>query len=156
MNKNKQTAVLIALATLLALSALSIRIAPAAEDTRELVEMPQMMQQHMLSNMREHLITLDKMLAALAKGDTDETAKLAESRLGMSSLSLHGAEHMARFMPDAMRAFGSQMHHAASRFAIIARDAELEEGTAAHRKVYDALHAITQNCNGCHQAYRIR
>jgi len=48
------------------------------------------------------------------------------------------------------------MHHAASRFVIIARDAELDPGIQSQRKVYKALQEITDNCNACHQAYRIR
>jgi hypothetical protein len=128
----------------------------SAEDQRELVQLPPMMQEHMLANMRDHLASLDAILAALADGDVDEAGKIAESRLGMSSLSLHGAEHLAQFMPQAMADLGTQMHRAASRFVIAAQDAELEPGREAQHKVYQALQEVTANCNACHQAYRIR
>ena len=130
--------------------------AGAAEDNRELVKMPAMMQAHMLANMRDHLVALDEILAALAKGNIDGATAIAEKRLGMSSLSLHGAEHIAKFIPEGMAAAGTRMHHAASRFVIIARDAELNPGRAAQHKIYQALQAITENCNACHQSYRIR
>lgn len=135
---------------------LTLTFATAAEDGRELVKLPPKMQEHMLANMRDHLVALDEMLGALAEGNIDETTEIAERRLGMSSLSLHGAAHMAKFMPENMRAIGTQMHRAASRFVIVARDAELDPGKDSQRKVYKALQAITQNCNACHQSYRIR
>jgi cytochrome c556 len=130
--------------------------AAADEDTRALVELPPMMQQHMLANMRDHLLALDEILGDLAEGNIDAAASIAEKRLGMSSLSLHGAAQMAPFMPKAMGEIGTQMHHAASRFVIVAQDAELNPGKAAQHEVYRALRDITQNCNACHQSYRIR
>ena len=59
-------------------------------------------------------------------------------------------------MPKEMGMLGTQMHHAASRFVVAARNAELEPGKAAQRKVYEALQNILQNCNACHSTYRIR
>lgn len=144
------------LSTLLVLATLLLAQPGSAADDRELVKLPKMMQAHMLANMRDHLRALDEMLQALAQGKVDAASKIAESRLGMSSMGVHGAKHMAPFMPPAMRAIGVQMHKAASRFVTIARDAELEPGLKAQRKVYGALHTIMENCNACHTAYRIR
>lgn len=128
----------------------------AAEDTRQLVKLPPMMQDHMLANMRDHLRALDEILDDLADGDVDAAAAVAEQRLGMSSLSLHGAAHLAQFMPEGMSEIGTQMHRSASRFVIVAQDAELNPGRESQHKVYRALQAVTENCNACHQAYRIR
>lgn len=130
--------------------------ASAAPDNRVLVELPPMMQEHMLANMRDHLATLDEMLGQLAEGNVEQATDIAEKRLGMSSLTLHGAEHLGKFMPKAMGAIGTQMHRAASRFVIAAQDAELNPGKASQREVYRALQGITENCNACHQAYRLR
>lgn len=132
------------------------RSVSAAEDSRELVKLPPMMQQHMLANMRDHLVALDEILSALAEGQTDKAAKIAEKRLGMSSLSLHGAAHLGKFMPETMGKIGTQMHRAASRFVVAAQDAELDPGKGAQRMVYRALQQVTENCNACHQAFRIR
>lgn len=142
-------------AALVGMMAASSQVATAADD-RQLVELPAMMQEHMLGNMRDHLTALNEMLAALAAGDIKTAGTIAESRLGMSSLELHGAAHMAQFMPVEMQNFGTEMHKAASRFVIAAENAELEPGLDAQHKVYDALQSITQNCVGCHEAYRIR
>ncbi len=124
-------------------------IATAADDPRQLVKLPEMMQQHMLSNMRDHLVALNEILTSMANDKFDQAAKVAEARLGMSSLGLHGAEHLAKFMPEGMRKAGTNMHSAASRFALRA-----EEGEAS--PAYKALAELTSACVACHSNYRIR
>lgn len=119
-----------------------------AEDSRQLVKLPEMMQHHMLANMRDHLQTLNQILINMGKGQLGKAADLAEARLGMSSLELHGASHMAKYMPKAMQEAGTNMHRAASRFA---RKAEEGDALAA----YKALSAVTSSCVACHAAYRI-
>ena len=123
--------------------------AGGAGDTRVPVELPPMMQQHMLANMRDHLETLDALLGHLAKDELDAAADLAEQRLGMSSLDDHGAAHMAQFMPEGMRAAGTAMHRAASRFARVAVEGDRDRALAALREVSAA-------CVACHRGYRIR
>ena len=136
--------------------ALSAGPAIPADDPRELVEMPAMMQEHLLANMRDHLRALDEILGFLSEGNVDEAGKVAENRLGMSSLDTHGASHLAQFMPEDMAAAGTEMHRAASRFVIAAQNAEFAPGKEAQHEVYGALQAITSACNACHQSYRIR
>lgn len=119
-----------------------------AEDARQLVPMPALMQAHMLDNMRDHLATLNQILALLADGRTDAAGQLAEHKLGMSSLQAHGASHMAKLMPAGMRAAGTAMHRAASRFALV-----VQEGDSS--ATLQALHQVTSSCVACHAAYRI-
>jgi hypothetical protein len=71
-------------------------IAVSEEDQRELVPLPEMTQQHMLSNMRDHLMAFNEILASMANGELDHAADIAEHRLGMSSLESHGAIYAAR------------------------------------------------------------
>ena len=120
-----------------------------ADDTRQLVKLPEMMQHHMLANMRDHLLSLNEILDNMAKGDLDKAAKIAEMRLGMSSLDTHGASHMAPYMPKGMQDAGTAMHRAASRFA-------LKAGEGEALPAYKMLGEITVNCVACHTAYRIR
>ena len=58
--------------------------ASQAQDSRELVRLPEPMQEHMLGNMRDHLATLNEIIGDVADGKFDEAAKLSEQRLGMS------------------------------------------------------------------------
>jgi len=121
----------------------------ANDDSRQFVKLPEMMQQHMMSNMRDHLVSINKILINLANGQLDQAAEVAESRLGMSSLKSHGASHMARFMPEGMQQAGTSMHRAASRFALKAQEGEV-------LPAYNALSNVTSACVACHSSYRIR
>jgi hypothetical protein len=127
-----------------------------AQDSRELVRLPEPMQEHMLANMRDHLATLSEIIGGIADGKFDEAAKLSEQRLGMSSLGLHGAAHMAPFMPKPMQDIGTSMHRAASRLAIVLQDTSVSPTFDTMRDVNRALHAVTTTCTACHASYRIR
>jgi hypothetical protein len=132
------------------------RGASGPQDSRELVRLPEPMQEHMLGNMRDHLVTLDEIISDVAEGKFDAAAKLAEQRLGMSSLSLHDAAHMAPFMPKPMQEIGTSMHRAASRLVITLQDASVSPTVDAMRDIYRGLHEITTACTACHASYRIR
>jgi len=127
-------------------------IAKAQPESRQLIELPPMMRQHMLANMRDHLNTLHSIQAALAKKDYDKASDLAEQRLGMSSMPMHGAAHMAPFMPQPMQAIGTEMHHAASQFAVIAKESSVDGDMA---RALGALSKVTEQCIACHSSYRI-
>ena len=82
---------------------MTIQISPClAEDTRVKVQMPEKMINHMLANMRDHLVALEEITRYLANEEYEKAAETAEHRLGMSSLEKHGASHMAKFMPQEM------------------------------------------------------
>jgi len=127
-----------------------------AQDARELVHLPPMMQEHMLGNMRDHLATLNEILGDVADSKYDAAAKIAEQRLGMSSLSLHGAAHLAPFLPKPMQDIGTGMHRAASRLVIVLQDASITPTAEAMRDINRALYAVTSACEACHASYRIR
>ena len=124
-------------------------ISLADSDARQLVPLPSTVQQHMMSNMRDHLKAINEILFQLGKNDLEAAAELAEQRLGVSSLESHGADHMADFMPEGMRQAGTNMHKAASRFALTAQEGELQP-------TYKMLAEVTESCVTCHAAYRIR
>lgn len=125
--------------------------AAAGPDTRQLVQLPDPMRQHMLANMRDHLLAITEIQRALGGGDFDQAATIAENRLGMSSLGSHGASHMARFMPQPMQAMGTGMHRAASQFARAAQEALADNDV---RRAVAALSRVTEQCVACHAAYR--
>ncbi|MCB1733611.1 MAG: hypothetical protein H6981_01685 [Gammaproteobacteria bacterium] len=131
------------------LALFSLGAAHAVDDARAWVPMPTAMQEHMLSNMRDHLAALHDILRNMAAGNLDEAAEIAESRLGVSSLERHGASHMANLMPEGMQSVGTGMHKAASHFALKAQEGEV-------LPAYRALSEVTAACVACHAAYRIR
>jgi hypothetical protein len=122
-------------------------------DTRELVTLPEPMAAHMMTNMRDHLLALQEIQSALASNDTELAAKIAEHRLGMTSLSLHGAHEVAKYMPKGMQDAGTGMHRAASAFAITAQNAGV---TGELRSALAALSTVTAQCVGCHAGYRVK
>jgi hypothetical protein len=126
--------------------------ANAGDDLRQLVEMPPMMQQHMLGNMRDHLLALTEIQQALGQGEFERAAGIAEQRIGMTSLQAHGAEHLAQMMRPAMRETGDAMHRAASRFAVMAEEAAVSGDL---KSVFSAMAEITQQCAACHTAFRL-
>lgn len=128
---------------------LVVPVSGASSDARQMVELPEMMQSHMLANMRNHLETIDLILEQMSANKLDKAADTAEQSLGMSSLDKHGAEHLAKFMPEAMRKAGTNMHRAASRFSLKA-----QEGDAL--AAYASLQNVTAACVACHASYRIR
>lgn len=127
--------------------------AAPASDTRQLVQFPAPMIEHTLANMRDHLAALQEIQDHLGMGHTDVAARIAEERLGMSSLGLHGAHDVAQFMPPGMQEAGTGMHRAASRFAIVAKDAG---ATGDMKPVFSALASVTAQCVACHSGYRIK
>jgi hypothetical protein len=145
-----------ALATMAILLLLSAAGVGLAQDSRELVRLPEPMQEHMLGNMRDHLVTIDEIIGKVADGKFDEAAKLAEQRLGMSSLGLHGASHMAPFMPQPMQDIGTSMHRAASRLSIVLQDTSVSPTVDAMRDLNRSLHEVTTTCVACHASFRIR
>ena len=121
-------------------------------DSRQLVKFPEPMRLHTIRSMRDHLLALQEIDVALSQNAFDKAAAIAEQRLGMSSLELHGAAHIAPFMPQAMQDIGTQMHRAASRFAIDAQTASVSNDV---RPALASLGVVMQECVACHAAYRL-
>ena len=117
-----------------------------------MVRFPDMMRTHILANMRDHLLALAEIQEQLARGSYDKASEIAEQRLGMSSLGLHGAHDVAKLMPQGMQAAGTAMHRSASQFAIVAKDAAV---TGDFKGSLAALARVSQTCVACHAAYRI-
>ena len=124
----------------------------ATTDGRQLVKFPEPMRLHTIASMRDHLLALQEIDDALSRSEFDKASRVAEERLGMSSLELHGAAHLAPYMPQPMQDIGTAMHRAASRFAVAAQDASVGNDV---RPALAALSAVMQQCVACHAAYRL-
>jgi Cytochrome C' len=146
--KNILQACLLAATLSLAVQAVAADPDTSTRDARTRVDLPDMMKAHMLGNMRDHLQALSEIQTALAKGQLDKASDIAETRIGMSSLESHGASHLAPFMPKGMQDIGTEMHHAASRFAMVASEGDLP-------RALDALSKVTEQCVACHMNYRV-
>lgn len=125
--------------------------ASAAQDHRQLVEMPEQARRFMRADMQDHLAGLSQILGLLAEGKLEQAGDVAEKRLGRASMGRHRGTGMGpgRFMPAEMRDIGMSMHDAASEFADMAM---MDDEQAAYR----ALHKVTNACVACHYSYRTR
>jgi len=129
-------------------------IAPTAlTDTRQTVDFPAALKEHELANMRDHLLTIQRIQAALGEGEFKTAADLAEQRLGMGSFKLHGAATAAPYMPKGMQETGMGMHRAASRFALASTDAGV---TGDYKPALAALSELTAQCVACHAGYKLK
>ena len=130
----------------------SIQQAPSV-DGRQVVDFPEPLRTHTLTNMRDHLLALQEIQQALADGAYDKAGEVSETRLGMTSLAAHGAHDVAKFMPPGMQSIGTEMHRSASRFAVEAANAG---ATGNVKPALAALAHVTRQCVACHAAYRMK
>lgn len=140
------------LAPVLSLLLLATTASFAEDDTREKVDFPDMMKQHMLANRRDHLLAISEIQQFMAVSEYEKAAEVAEKRLGLSSLDNHGAGHMASMMPKPMQEIGTGMHKAASQFAVSVVDAGINGDL---RPALGDLAKVTRQCIACHSAYRV-
>lgn len=122
-------------------------------DGRQLVKFPKDMKEHTLTNMRDHLLALQEIQAALANSDYDRAADIAETRLGMTALAAHGAHESSKYMPKGMQEAGSAMHRGASRFSTVAKDASV---TGEIKPALGALADVMGACVSCHTGFRLQ
>jgi hypothetical protein len=131
--------------------ALAVSASPSAG--REQAELPEFASKHLLSTMRDHLEALEAVTGSLAERDYEGAAKIAEVRLGMSSVEIHYEKHVGKYMPEGMRTLGTRMHEAATRFAETARTMGPEDDP---EKLFGGLADIMEQCVACHDSYRTR
>ncbi len=122
-------------------------------DKRIMVHFPDELRIRTLANMRDHLLSLNGILDALGSGKFERAGEIAEQRLGMSSLELHGAHEVGQYMPKEMATIGTGMHHAASRFAVAANDAAVSGDV---KPALTALSNVTRQCVACHNGFRLQ
>lgn len=122
-------------------------------DNRIAVDFPAPMRKHILTNMRDHLQTISQIQDAMGKGLYDKAAQLAEDRLGMNALKLHGAYENAKFMPKGMQEAGTAMHRNASKFAIEVQNSAVKGDI---KPALIALGNTTAACVACHAGYKLK
>ena len=127
--------------------------AAPVQDARITVHFPEEFRLHTLTNMRDHLLALGEIQEALSREEYEKVGEIAERRLGMSALESHGAFERSQFMPKEMQAIGSEMHHAASRFAVAAHDAAV---TGDVKPVLAQLGQLIRQCVACHNGFRVQ
>lgn len=117
-------------------------------DGRQVANFPPPIKQALKQRMRENLAHVQEIQTALATADFTRAAEVAEYKLGLSSLGPHNARQ-APYMPPAMRHLGMGMHSAASRFAVVAQEGDMQ-------RALEGLAELTAHCVACHATYRAK
>ena len=120
-------------------------------DERMLVELPAPIHGMIRQQMRQHLVSLHGIIAAMADQRLGDAADIASKQLGSSSMGRHRGSGggPGRHMPAAMRDIGMRMHIAADALAKAADAGDKTE-------VLQQLDRVTAACSACHSSYRIR
>jgi hypothetical protein len=124
-----------------------------SSDTRIAVEFPPTMREHILANMRDHLLAISQIQEAIGNANYDRASQIAEDRLGMTALKTHGAYENSKYMPQGMRDIGSTLHRSASQFAV---EIQNSSATGDIKPAMLALSKTTQACVACHAGYKLK
>jgi cytochrome c556 len=162
-------------------------LAPAAiaDDTREKIELPSLVQEKFLIEMRGNLMKLEDIMGALAKGDFKEVANIADLKMGFGHGQMEQMEKMGksteemlsrknqmrkigmphgggqgrgmgRYMPENFRAMGQNLHQASEDLAEKARSVGTSPSVKDYQAVISSLEDVSNACTSCHQAFRVR
>ena len=90
---------------------------------RKFVEMPEQARQVLREDMLDQFAVLNEIIEYLALNDLPGAADVAENGMGQSLLRKHQDRDFGpgRYMPEAMRRMGWNLHEAASNFSLIAK-----------------------------------
>lgn len=114
-------------------------------DTRAPVPLLPMMAEHQKQNMRDHLVAVQEIVAAVAADDFAAVERAA-GRIGSSESMQRMCSHMGASAPG----FTEQalaFHHTADRIAAAARE-------QAHDRVLSELSTTLEACTACHARWK--
>lgn len=116
-----------------------------AMDTRRPVPLLPMMANHQKQNMRDHLVAVQEVVAALAADDL-AAARRASQRIGFSEQMGRMCSHMGMGAPG-FTAQATNFHRTADRIGAAAQAGD-------RLGVLRALNETLLTCTGCHAAWR--
>lgn len=141
-------------------------IGAQAADAPETIDLPPAIRTQFFANMRDHLLAIHEIQAALGAGQFEHAADIASSRLGLKAASSAACRMkkpgmmqprddadnsaLSKFMPKPMHKIGYKMHTAADNFAAVARSS-----SGDYRKAIGALSQVTEQCTACHANFRV-
>lgn len=117
-------------------------------DERAVVELDVAQRDFVLHEMRDFLVSIKNIVAAMAKGDMAQLANSAKAS-GIATTQ-HVPRELMRKMPVGWRELGMDTHQ---RFD----DMALEAASLGDREqLLEKLSGILANCTACHAAYRLQ
>jgi hypothetical protein len=116
----------------------------ATADKRISLGLKPEMQQHQLSNMREHVKAIQSIVGLLSESDFVEAAQVAHSKLGLTD---EMKKMCGMFNNEGFRKLGLEFHKSGDELGEVLQTKDLN-------KSLRALHRTMQYCVQCHETYR--
>lgn len=116
----------------------------AAEDGRTSLNLPPQMKQHQLSNMRNHLDAVRRIISALSMEQFDQASQIASQELGLTEQMQMMCN---RFDNESFKEMGLAFHKSGDELALV-----LKGGDA--QKSLQALGATMNYCVSCHATFK--
>ena len=134
--------------------------------TRQPIEMPADVEAIFRAQMLGHIVSLDAMMQALAKGDYERAAQVAEQEIvpareqGADASGRTAAEGapsegvgIAAHVPARFLEIAAEFHDAGERFAMRARSMPASPSDVEHRALLAAFADVTAQCRTCHDSF---
>jgi cytochrome c556 len=115
-----------------------------AEDTRTPLNMPPMMAEHQLANMREHLKGVEAIVGHLGSGNFEMASKTAHEKLGLTPMMRQMCDNMPN---ETFRAMALEFHKNGDTLG----DVLATKDTVRSLK---ALDDVLATCTACHDMFR--
>lgn len=116
----------------------------STEDTRISLNLPPMMKQHQLANMRNHLDAVSRIVAAIGEDDFDGASKIASGELGMTEKM---KKMCNRFDNEAFKTMGLAFHASGDELAKTLKTGDVKASLSA-------LNKTMNYCVSCHATFR--
>lgn len=134
--------------------------------TRQPIEMPADAEAIFRAQMLGHIVSLDAMMQALARGDYERAAQVAEREIvpareqGVDASGRPAADGaptegvgIAAHVPERFLEIAADFHAAGERFAMRARSMPTSPSDVEHRALYAAFADVTAQCRTCHDSF---
>jgi len=113
-------------------------------DKRVSLNLPPMMKEHQLQNMRNHLQAVQEIVNYLSAGNFDAASRTAREKLGLT-------EDMKKmcnmFENEGFRKMGFAFHESGDRLGDVLKEKDL-------KKSLSSLSSMLQKCVACHATYK--
>jgi len=115
-----------------------------SDDTRISLELPPMMKQHQLSNMRGHVEAVRNIIGLIADKEFDKASEVAHSQLGLTEQM---KKMCSMFNNADFRQLGFAFHNSADQLAIVLKTKNTQQSL-------QALNTTMHYCVQCHATFR--
>ncbi len=116
----------------------------SSEDTRISLNLPPQMKQHQLSNMRNHLDAVRRIIGAISTEQFEQASQIASQELGLTDQMQMMCN---RFENESFKEMGFAFHKSGDELAVVLKKGDTQQSL-------QALNTTMSYCVSCHATYR--